>query len=214
MDNGKKDMHKTVIKEEKKQEVTSEDIKQDKIVKEIEENVEPIQQDSMEIESPTHDELGPRKKAIEDRRMKMIFYEGKWYYEEEMGDILTENRQEESMYSSNHKGDIILELNLSSKYKLKSKIQNNLKIAAFIHSKGIKVKSMKVMGFNKTEIKFRNFIEANRCLDTVKKQPERKIEARIPRKITRRKGIITNWDKELPLHELAEALDNSKKELV
>lgn len=89
-----------------------------------------------------------------------------------------------------------------------------MKIASFLHLKNFKVDCMKITRFNKTEVKFRNIIETNRCLDLVNKQNEKKIKARIPSRITRRKGVISDWDQEMELKELTEALVNDKKKII
>lgn len=183
-------------------------------VRDIDPQQESTREVEMEIDSNTKDKREEKRSHPADKKVKMILENGKWYYEEDLTEKVEGKGRYKNKYQLNHKGEILLELNVEKRYKLKNKLLNNLKIASFIHKEKIRAENMKAIGFNKTEVKFRNIIEANRCLDVVNKQQDKKIEARIPGRMSRRKGVITEWEHEMPLHELAEALDNDKNNVI
>lgn len=166
-----------------------------------------------EDENPHKRNETKRNQDGKEKKVKIILVKNVWQYEENITEK-NDKGKKENMSDSRHKGDCIIKMNLTNESKLKSRILNNMKIASFLHSKNLQVECMKITGFNKTEVKFRNRIEANRCIDLVTKQDKKIIEARIPSRVTRRKGVIMNWDQELELKILAETLVNEKKDII
>lgn len=159
----------------------------------------------VEITKPnTSEKKEEQGKQHEEKKVKLILYQNEWLYEEEFKEKNIRGKEENNKFNPNHKGDIIIKMNVKNENKLKTRILNNMKIANFLYSKNLKIDCMKITGFNKSEVKFMNIIEANCCLDLVSKQNTKIIEARIPVRVSRRKGVITDWDQEM---DLKEALD-------
>lgn len=85
-----------------------------------------------------------------------------------------------------------------------------MKITNFIVKKGIKVDSVKGCGFGKAEVTFRDIVQANRCLELDKNSENPLVKFVILNRIRKCKGIIKDWDNDMPLDELASAIENSK----
>lgn len=77
---------------------------------------------------------GNVQNAKSDKKVIMVKYKGKLSYEEDVMEKRKEGKQEENIFSTSHKGDIIVEANIKNKYKSKSKVQYVVKIASFIHN--------------------------------------------------------------------------------
>lgn len=87
-----------------------------------------------------------------------------------------------------------------------------LKIAREIDKEGIKVKELKQCGVSMAELKFRNIIEANDCLKIGRDSMEdRQIRYSVPGRVQRVRGVISDWESDVPLHELYQALDEKAR---
>lgn len=118
----------------------------------------------MEIDPSSGEKTEGINKQHEEHKVRVILHQGEWLYEEEYKERNIRGKEEHTKFNPNHKGDIIIEMNVKSESKLKTRILNNMKIANFLFSKNIKIDCMKITNFNKNKIKFTNIIEANRCL--------------------------------------------------
>lgn len=72
------------------------------------------------------------------------------------------------------------------------------------------MRGIKSCGLAIADVRFGNIIDANKCLNLEKNREDGQVEYSIPRRITRIKGVISEWDKKVPLHKLAEAIDNKE----
>lgn len=138
----------------------------------------------------------------------MVRINDEFKYKEETEDRSTEKVNttiEDQRFKGKHIGDILIEVNVKNNYKSKSRVCNAIKIASNVHRAGVKAEKIKNIGFNKAEIKCRNINEPNKLLDLGKKE-EIQINCTISRRVSRRKGVIMDWDLELSLMELIEAI--------
>lgn len=86
-----------------------------------------------------------------------------------------------------------------------------IKIASKINRIWIRIESIKNIGFNRAEIKMFNIKDANRLLDLGHMEEDKaQIRFRIPRRISTRKGVIMDWDQELSIMELVDAIPNKE----
>lgn len=53
-------------------------------------------------------------------------------------------------------------------------------------------------------------VEANECLDDKEGRIKKIVDFKIPRENTQSKGVITEWDLEAPLGDLAETIEDQK----
>lgn len=122
-----------------------------------------------------------------------------------------ENRLvEEKCYKSSHRGDILVQAKIKEKYKDKSKTNNMIKIAREVNRAGLRTRGIKSCGLAIADIRFGNIIDANKCLNLGKDREDSQVDYSIPKRIMRIKGVISDWDKGVPIHELAEAMDNKE----
>jgi len=147
-----------------------------------------------------------------DKRIKMIRFKNRLKYVEEVDEKNNENNVvAEKGFSSNHTEDIVVVASLNSKFCSKNKVQNSLKIANNLHKFGVKVSKIRSIGFNKVDVYFNNVVEANKCLELKKSKEEKKVIYSIPNRIKRCKGVISDWDLDMPLHELVEAMEDTSR---
>lgn len=67
------------------------------------------------------------------------------------------------------------------------------------------------MWFNHSRADFESIIEANKCLNLGRRSDEeRQIKYNIPGRMLRIKGVISDWNCSLSLHELVEAMDDKR----
>lgn len=145
------------------------------------------------------------------RLTKMVRIKGVLRYLEE-GEIVEEQTEieTEDRFKSTHKGKIIVIASLNSRNRTMDKDRNVMKITNYLMKNGIKLDSVRSGGFGKAEITFIDIVQANRCLDLNKKEGELLVKFVIPNRIKKCKGIIKDWDSDMPLDELISAIDNSK----
>lgn len=147
-----------------------------------------------------------------DKRIKMIRFKNRLKYVEEVDEKNNENNVvSEKGFSSNHTGDIVVVASLNSKFCSKNKVQNSLKIANNLHKFGVKVSKIRSIDFNKVDVYFNNVVEANKCLELEEGKEEKKVIYSIPNRIKRCKGVISDWDLDMPLHELVEAMEDTSR---
>lgn len=147
------------------------------------------------------------------KRAKMVKRDGKFLYED-----ITRKEEEEKqkeigdiLYKSDHRGEIIIQARIVEKFLSKNRVNNMLKIAREMAKERIIVKGIKQCGLSVAELNFANIIEANKCLKIGRKgKEERQIIYSIPGRLKRIKGVISDWDRGVPLHELVEAMDNKE----
>lgn len=146
-----------------------------------------------------------------DRLAKMIRIKAVLRYLEE-GEIVEEQteKEKENRFKRTHKGKIIVIVSLNSRNRTIDKDRNVMKITNYLMKNGIKLDSIKSSGFGKAEITFIDIVHANRCLDLNNKEGELLVKFVIPNRIKKCKGIIKDWDSDMPLDELVSAIDNSK----
>lgn len=120
--------------------------------------------------------------------------------------------KEYDCFKSDHRGEIAVQARVVDKYVAKNKTSNMLKVAREIAREGIKLKELRHCGLSVAELKFCNIIEANNCLNIGRGNKEdRQIRYSIPGRMQRIKGVISDWDSDVPLHELFEALDEKER---
>lgn len=158
-----------------------------------------------------------RKKPQEKRinKMKVIKQGSEFKYEEimegEKKDEKKEEKKEEQRFKGTHAGDIIIEANVSSNYRSKNRACNEIKVASKINNTGIRVEKIKNIGYNRTEIKLKNIRDANKLLDLGKQgEDNAQIKFNIPKRIARRKGVIIDWDKDMSIMDLVEAIPDKE----
>ncbi|KMQ84205.1 nucleic-acid-binding protein from mobile element jockey [Lasius niger] len=167
-------------------------------------------QGSREIEDRIEKEINNTVLKKKGNKVKMIINKDRLRYEEEIGDKdreILENRN--YRFKSGHRGEIMVKANVDSKYSLKSRAHNAIKIASLIYRIGIKIEKIRNIGFSRSIIYCKNIVEANRCLDLGKGTEEQQIHFSIPNRVKRCKGVITEWELEMPLHELIEAMEDT-----
>lgn len=105
--------------------------------------------DEMEIKETmqTKEKMKPNK--TKEEKVRLVLYKGKWIYEEDIVNENLEGKEEDRKFSSKHKGEVILEMNVNNSFKLKNRLLNNIKIPSFLHENKIKIENMKITGFNK-----------------------------------------------------------------
>ncbi|CAL1681333.1 unnamed protein product [Lasius platythorax] len=167
---------------------------------------------SMDVE-----ELGGTNILREDvtkrtvNKVRMIRIKDKLIYEEEVESRdLEESKVQEQIFKGSHKGSIIVEARVSPQYRAKIRAHNAIKISSDIFNKKLKVDKIRNIGFNRSEIYFKSIIDANKCLGMDRNNTDKRIIYSIPSRVKRRKGVISDWDIDMPLHELVEAMDNTK----
>lgn len=192
---------------EKKMDMVSEVsiVDQDKINKRSSEAME------QEVCEPSAEQVlvgGPGRRTRLVKRNGVMFYEDEPNKENERKD----REKEQECYKGDHKGEIVVQASVADKYKGNNRMANMLKIAREIAKEGIKIKELKQSGLATAEIKFHNIIEANDCLKIGKDSTEdRQIKYMIPGRMQRIKGVISDWDRDIPIHELYEALDDKSR---
>lgn len=66
----------------------------------------------MKIDNISKDKREEKRNCPEDKKVKMILEGGKWYYEKDLAEKLKGKRRDGNKYSINHKGEVMLELNV------------------------------------------------------------------------------------------------------
>lgn len=115
-------------------------------------------------------------------------------------------------FSSNHKGEIIIYANLKEKHCTKNRKTNAIKILAQVKKEKWRVIRGEKRGFNSVDLVFDSTYEANKCLDRyeIMEESMKRIDVKIFERNLRTRGIVKNWDIEMPLSELLEAIDDKR----
>lgn len=151
-----------------------------------------------------------KKKPLED---KIIVYKGKWRRQDKLSEEEVKDRERKNTrFTTNHRGAILLSAKLKEKSCTKNKRTNLLKIMSIIRKEKINIEKMFPKGFDSADIQFNNVYEANKCLDRydLLKEDEKRIDIKVTNKNTRIKGVISDWDRDMPLEELTEAIDDCR----
>lgn len=85
------------------------------------------------------------------------------------------------------------------------------KIIQYLRKIGCNFEKIKNNGFGKAKITFFDTKNANKCLEISRKEINKTIDFYIPNRVKRCRGIISDWDRDIPLHELAEAIDDNRR---
>lgn len=142
---------------------------------------------------------------------KMIKKNGTMLYEDMTLKESEKKFIEEKCYKSDHKGEIIVQARIIEKYITKSTINNMIRIAREVNREGIKMRGIKRCGLATAELRFGNIIEINKCLNLGRRnKEENQVRYDIPGRMLRVKGVISDWDYSVPIHELAEAMDDKR----
>lgn len=151
-----------------------------------------------------------------EKETKMIRHEGRLRYIEDIKDyeevIKNQHKNEEvRKFNASHRGIPILEVVLNPRLRSSDKDTNTVKIIQHIKKLGCNVERIKNCGFGKAEVAFIDVKNANKCIEKCSKDIKRDVQAYIPNRAQRCRGIIKDWDLDMPLHELVEAMDDSSK---
>lgn len=160
-------------------------------------------------------ETGIEKDRKEEERPeeKYIQCNGKWVrscdMDEEEKERITKGK---GRFGANHRGGIIVSARLMEKYCTRNKEANILKIVAQIHKDKFNVIKTFPIGFNVVDMEFENIYEANRCLDryAVMNEEDKRIEVRIIERNMKSKGVIKDWELDMPLGDLVKAIDDKR----
>lgn len=115
----------------------------------------------------------------------------------------------EERFKSTFKGKTVVAAILNNRFRSNIKEANVNKIMNFLAKKDIKIESIRGEGFGKAEVTFFDVVQANKWLDVNKGQEDPMVKFIIPSRVKRVKGIITDWDSDMPLlDELVTAIDN------
>ncbi|XP_036138910.1 E3 ubiquitin-protein ligase BRE1A-like [Monomorium pharaonis] len=144
---------------------------------------------------------------------KMIRSNGRLVYE---GDCRIDDKDrtiEKERFKINHKEEIGLEAVIQQKGRTNNKAHNVTRIAMYMVKKGYKVQDIVSIGHNKAMVYFRNIEEANRCLEQEEKgkREDKMVSFSIPNRSKRCKGVISDWDNEMSLRDLYEAIEDKEK---
>lgn len=90
---------------------------------------------------------------------------------------------------------------------VKGKVDNAVRIATKTMAiSNNKINKIKHIGYNRSEIYIKDAVTANRLLDLKDSK-----EYYVPVRAKRIKGVLIDWDSELPLHELYEAMTEKER---
>lgn len=142
------------------------------------------------------------------RKLKMIKTRKGLMFEEDLSEEEKSLHEKQvDKYKHTHIGDKIVEASLTSSAKVGNNEANKAKILRYIYSKGYKILNIRDRGFARLELYFEDFREANRYLNDKGIEGQDKIVIfDIPRRAMYCRGIITGWDAEATLDELADAM--------
>lgn len=144
---------------------------------------------------------------------KIVRLKGVW---KKTSDMTTEDKENikkaNTRFSMNHRGEAIVTAKLKEKYCCKNKESNTLKIMQTIHKERLMVKKITPRSFNTADIVFHNVYEANKSIDrySVMREEIKMVDLSIISSNTRSKGLIKDWDRDMSLMELAEAIDDNR----
>lgn len=117
-------------------------------------------------------------------------------------------------FKESYKGEIKVRVILDFGDKILKKESSLIKLMSFLHMKGIgNISKSEQKTVNRIDLTFSNIQMANKCLETVNsknKGGEFIVKGHIYKDISFRKGIISDWDRDSSLEELAEAIGPNK----
>jgi len=138
----------------------------------------------------------------------MILVDGVMKYEGEVKESTNYESKSNFRFQGDHKGNIILIASVKKDKLVKGEVGNAVRIATKTMSiSNNKIIRIKHIGYNKSEVYFKDVITANRYLDL----KDSDIEYYVPERAKRTKGVLTDWDRELPIHELYEAMTEEER---
>lgn len=164
------------------------------------------------LEKEEEERKGGKLQVIEGKREtrssdwseeKYIIVKGKWgKYNDFSEKGLTEVDKKRARFGANHRGEAIVSARLKDELCSKNKGANLMRIMAIIYKERFAVEKIEAKGFNTADIRFVNAREANRCLDRyeVMREEDKKIHVKIMEKNVRAKGVIRDWDNDMPLN--------------
>lgn len=133
----------------------------------------------------------------------MILSDGDMKYESEVKEKTKYENRDSFRFKEDHKGSFVVMASMKKEKMVKGKVGNAVRIAkktmSINRNKIIKIKNL---GYNKSEIHLKDAITANKLMDLKK----RDVEYYVPGRAMRTKGVVIDWDKELPIHEMYEAM--------
>lgn len=152
----------------------------------------------------------------DENKNKMVRIDGKLQYVEEIknySDIMKNQGKKEGefRFAHSHKGELIVEAMLDPKVRSNNRDTNTVKIIQYLRRIGCNFDRIKNSGYGKAEVKFFDIKNANKCLDINKHESDKTIDFYIPNRVKRCRGIISDWDRDMTLQELAEAIDDNKR---
>lgn len=173
-------------------------------------NVKGCKQDKREIEAEIGREDSDKNSKRKTYLEKMIRDKGVLRYVRE-GEVVTRTKNVncEERFRASQKGNIVTVAILNSRHRSNS-TSNIIKITNYLKKHNIKIDSIKSCGFGKAEITFLDVVNANRSLDLNKVSEDPLVKFFIPSRVKICRGIIKDWDLDLPLSDLVSAIDNSK----
>lgn len=143
-----------------------------------------------------------------ENRDRMILRNGVMQYEDrDKGRNIDENNNNNFRFKGDHKGSIIVGASVRREKIVKGKIGNAVRIATKTMAISNKIIKIKHLGYNRSEIHIKDVVTANKILDL----KESDIEYYVPGRAKRIKGVLIDWDSELPLHELYEAMTETER---
>lgn len=149
------------------------------------------------------------------KRNKMVKHESSLRYIEEIKNyeevIRKKNSNKEGKkFGVAHRGALILEAVLNPNLRTGDKNVNMVKITQHIKRLECSIEKVKSSGFKRAEITFIDGKNANKCIERCNKDMKQSAQVYILTRAQRIKGIIKDWDLDMPLHELAEAIEENK----
>lgn len=95
---------------------------------------------------------------------------------------------------------------LNNRNRSNNKDANIIKITNFLIKNGIKIDNIKSDGFGKAKVTFLEVAQANKCLAINKGKEEPFVRFVIPNRVRKCRGIISDWDSDMPLSELVQSI--------
>lgn len=172
--------------------------------------------DSQEGEGQGQDAVKEITKSRVEKRTKMVKHEGKQKYVEDIRnyeDIIKNQvkKEEDIRFNSSHRGEPILEAVFDPRVRTSNKNANTVKIIQYIKKLGCNIERIKNSGFGKAEVTFIDVKNANKCIEKSQKDVKGCVKVYIPNRVKRySRGIIKDWDIDMPIHELIEEIDDNK----
>jgi len=122
----------------------------------------------------------------------MILVDEVMKYEGEIKERTNYENKSNFRFKGDHKGNIILIASVKKEKLVKEKVGNAIRIATKTMSlSNNKIIRIKHLGYNKSEVYFKDVITANKYLEL----KDSDTEYYVPGRAKRTKGVLTDWDR-------------------